>query len=449
MKKVLVPIILVLLITIYGLGAYFFSSHIMPNTYVGELNISMIKKDEVESIINDDFTSRTISIKDNVVKDYNPKITDLGVSFDSETFDKDILDTQNPYKWPLQIWPDKSFSEVEYVTVDESVLSNKLSEDGLLTKEGRDEAQNASVVYDSESQTYGLEGEVTGTILNDEFEPALKEALGSLETEFDATSYYETAPQTDFDGQEIVDQLNSILDRKVSIEFGEETVEVPRDTVATFIGVDDEGNVAVDEQTTYYYFYDMSLEYDNTEVETDSRTVTVYNMDPAYEQIAAGLVDGTDEDIVGVTDIEETKEEFQHYANPTSDSYVEVSIGQQLMWVYNKGELVLQTPVVTGNAAEEWDTPTGTYKVLEKKEDKVLNGASVGFEYEVPVDYWVRLTNSGIGIHDIDWLNSGNSWNSRQVYLTDGSHGCINTPDDLMKIVYDNVEVGTPVYVTK
>ena len=32
-----------------------------------------------------------------------------------------------------------------------------------------------------------------------------------------------------------------------------------------------------------------------------------------------------------------------------------------------------------------------------------------------------------------------------EIYKTNGSHGCINTPTDIMSELYDMVEIGTPV----
>lgn len=49
----------------------------------------------------------------------------------------------------------------------------------------------------------------------------------------------------------------------------------------------------------------------------------------------------------------------------------------------------------------------------------------------------------GIGIHDAGWRNKFGS----DIYKMSGSHGCINTPYDRVKNIYDNIEVGTPVII--
>ena len=46
-----------------------------------------------------------------------------------------------------------------------------------------------------------------------------------------------------------------------------------------------------------------------------------------------------------------------------------------------------------------------------------------------------------IGIHDATWRKEFGG----EIYKTNGSHGCINTPLEIMTELYDLVEIGTPV----
>lgn len=51
--------------------------------------------------------------------------------------------------------------------------------------------------------------------------------------------------------------------------------------------------------------------------------------------------------------------------------------------------------------------------------------------------------NGGVGIHD---LTSRTSFGG-DIYLYNGSHGCINTPLENARTIYENIEVNTPVVV--
>ncbi|MEH7116334.1 L,D-transpeptidase family protein [Neobacillus vireti] len=130
--------------------------------------------------------------------------------------------------------------------------------------------------------------------------------------------------------------------------------------------------------------------------------------------------------------------------NGIGDTYAEVSIAEQRIWIYKNGKLVLTTPVVTGKHSTGEDTSKGVWYVLYKRTPSILRGSHVGSgSYEVKVNYWAPFTNSGQGFHDASWRTN---WSST-AYLKAGSGGCVNTPSDMMKKVYDNLSTHEPVVI--
>lgn len=121
------------------------------------------------------------------------------------------------------------------------------------------------------------------------------------------------------------------------------------------------------------------------------------------------------------------------------DTYIEISLDQQHMWYYKDGELLVSTDVVTGYKNAH-DTPTGLYYVINKASPAELVGSS----WDVWVNYWLGVTYDGVGIHDSTWRTSGYGGS---IYTYDGSHGCINTPYDAVKKIYDNCVENTPVII--
>ena len=65
-------------------------------------------------------------------------------------------------------------------------------------------------------------------------------------------------------------------------------------------------------------------------------------------------------------------------------------------------------------------------------------------EYETPVDYWARITWTGVGFHDATWQPAFGGQLYRQGY---GSHGCINMPYNAVATFYGLISVGDPVVV--
>ena len=118
------------------------------------------------------------------------------------------------------------------------------------------------------------------------------------------------------------------------------------------------------------------------------------------------------------------------------DSYIEVDFDNQQMTFIKDGRLVVNTNIVTG-ALNGHQTPTGLYETHGKEHDVWLKGD----DYLVFVKYWVSVVGDIIGLHDASWReNFGASF-----YVYGGSHGCVNTPEEAMAMIWNLAEDGTPV----
>ncbi len=119
-------------------------------------------------------------------------------------------------------------------------------------------------------------------------------------------------------------------------------------------------------------------------------------------------------------------------------TYIEISIDKQHMWYYKEGKLIVSTDVVTGYKYAH-DTPTGLFYIINKASPAEL----VGDTWDIYVNYWLAVTYDGVGIHDSTWRSSYGG----DIYTYDGSHGCINTPYDAVKKLYENCKEKTPVVI--
>ncbi len=125
----------------------------------------------------------------------------------------------------------------------------------------------------------------------------------------------------------------------------------------------------------------------------------------------------------------------------SNNTYIDVDIDNQTMTYYENGQVCLQCPVVTGNPNRGNGTPRGTYTIQSHIAGKSL----VGPTWNVWVDRWMQFTPNPchIGLHDATWRSSFGG----DIYLTNGSHGCVNLPHDTAVALFDRVNVGTTVVV--
>lgn len=139
---------------------------------------------------------------------------------------------------------------------------------------------------------------------------------------------------------------------------------------------------------------------------------------------------------VKLLESEENREPIksQDLADSIPNTYVEVSITEQHLWFYKDGELVMNSPVVTGTKGKH-DTPKGVYFISEKVNGKNLRGA----DYVTWVNKWMRITNRGHGLHDAYWRKAGTFGGN--TYKSNGSHGCINLPKSFAYKLYYVVNV--------
>lgn len=118
------------------------------------------------------------------------------------------------------------------------------------------------------------------------------------------------------------------------------------------------------------------------------------------------------------------------------NTYAEVSIADQHVWLYKNGQQVASIDVVTGKKSTGEDTPTGVWYIMYKQSPSVLRGSSAGSgSYEVKVNYWAQFTNSGCGFHDASWRKN---W-AKDAYISDGSGGCVNVKPSEMPNIYNNL----------
>lgn len=133
--------------------------------------------------------------------------------------------------------------------------------------------------------------------------------------------------------------------------------------------------------------------------------------------------------------------EYKHTANvrgknDIGDTYIEVDMTNQHLYYYEKAKLVFDTSVVTGNMRRGNDTPEGVNFVYQKQTNRILRGPN----YASFVKYWMPVYK-GIGIHDANWRDEFGG----DIYMTNGSHGCVNVPSEKTAELFDMIEVGTPV----
>lgn len=241
------------------------------------------------------------------------------------------------------------------------------------------------------------------------------------------------------DEKEVID-FSRIVDWIILEPIGDDLYTYDTDTqkIAEF------SSYLAEKYNTFVPYVDFVASNGETIQIVNQSTGWIMDEDYACERLAELALEGSTVTVNLTDNSEESKKwwvRFMGEYGETTDygnSYAEVSIGSQYMWLYIDGQKVLESPVITGNPNMGNDTPTGYFTVTDKIKDATLYGPG----YETVVDYWVGFTYA-VGFHDAEWQTTFGG----DEYLTNGSHGCVNLPTYVSEAVYNTAYVGMPVFV--
>lgn len=144
------------------------------------------------------------------------------------------------------------------------------------------------------------------------------------------------------------------------------------------------------------------------------------------------------------------KTEYDRVIIADWDKYIDVNLSTQTMTACEKGGVnCRQWYVMTGKNSTP--TPVGTWLVIGRTQNFWMSGLEGTPDYYklwVPYSTWFK--GGGYAIHSAQWRNNDiNSVNGfgNMAYTWNGSHGCVNAPDDAAQYIYYWAPEGTPVIV--
>lgn len=447
---VLAALIIISVSCAYTYGAVYFSNHFYPDTKINDIDVSNLTVDETRDLLDAELNSYSLLI---IGKDTKDILTaeDVGLAYVYHVNGSDILEEtmgqQNSVGWVFtneraSITLDRSYSEDKANTAIESL--------SCLHPEEEQAPQDAYLDY--QGGEYVIVPEQSGNVVEkDELSTAILDALDTLASEISLEDMYpEANVKSDDEFLNLqADNANAILDADVTITSRVHSVKVDRDSINSFLVFQDDGSVTLDRDVVFDWVmenitgpnYTMGIE---RTIETPSSgTVTVSGGTYGYWVHSSDETTQLMEDLMSDEQIERepvwrVEENGSTSNDGVGDTYIDVNIDEQMVYVVKDGEIDYSTECVTGSVASGHDTPTGIYYVSWKTTDWTMR------TYNSFVNYWMPIDDStGVGLHDATWRSSfGGS-----IYRSNGSHGCINLPLEAARYIYNNTDVGIPVIV--
>lgn len=430
----------------YLAASVYFMEHFFLGTAVNGENVEFQTVKQVNSLILEQAEGYGLTLLERGGTEESVMAQQLGMSFSETENVRNYKRVQNGFLWPRMFWQQDTYQIAPDITFDEETFDETLA--SLSCVQEGEEPEDARVELTADG--YELYPEQQGSrIKEDVLKEQVRAAAETLtETvDLEEAGCYE-APSLTADSPEIT-ELTAKLDQwfatEVTYEFGSQTEVVDSSVVAGFIQLDG-CEASLSEEAVRAWVagladrrdtYKKSRQFNSTLRGVITVSGGNYGWQIDQETETAALLASVEK---GETAAKQPAWSREGKAwgdnNDVGDTYIEVDMGAQHMWAYKDGALLIDTDVVTGNISRNYGTPSMVAAIQYKDRNAVLRGDN----YATPVKYWMPFYGN-YGIHDASWRREFGG----TVYLTNGSHGCVNTPPAAMKVIFENMDSGTPV----
>lgn len=421
-----------------------------PNTVINGLDASGKNVEQVKEMIQSGMEGYSLTLETRDGKREEIAGADINLHSEYDGTLEQLLAAQNPLRWGLHYQKGTSHTISTMIAFDMGRLEQMLKEleclDGSKVQAPVDAYLSAYI----EGTGYQIVPEDAGNrLIYDKVLAGAVDAIRNLQPvlsleEIDAYEQPEITSENP-ELQARAEAWNRYVGVTVTYQFGDNTEVLDGDIIHTWLSEGAYGNVILNEEAVAAYVKTLAdahnTAYKAKTLKTSygpAVTITRGNYGwrinqsaetAALSEIIRSGTGQTREPIYSQTAASHGEQDY-------GDTYVEINLTAQHLYFYKNGSLLVESDFVSGNESRGWSTPDGAYPLTYKQRDATLKGEG----YATPVSYWMPF-NGGIGMHDAGWRSGFGG----TLYKTGGSHGCINLPPLVAKIIYENISAGMPV----
>ncbi len=456
---VLLSLLVVLLVGVaifYWRVAVHYQTHFFPNTTINEIDCGELEASQIVLMLDNRIQDYKLEVSGRlneegevgVIGEITPEDINLHYVGNADAVNR-LLEQQNEWMW-FETLSNKHYSHVlvQGVDFDEEMLAECVGQWDAF--KNMREPQDAFISEYSEEKGYEIIPETMGTKLDEK--SAIEWMSGAVmmqDTSLDLEELdcYAKPSRTAEDAKlnESVDAANKWLETSITYNWNGTEVVVDKTLLGEWISMEEE-EPQLNEEAVADFVAEQAKAYDTfgknqTITTTLGRQITLqrksYGWKTDTEDETRKLIEAIYQGTIEEREPSYTKKGKWRGTNDIGNSYVEADMGNQHLYLYYQGVLVLETDFVSGNP--NWPgcwSPEGIFGITYKTTNAVLRGEN----YETPVFYWMPFYGN-FGMHDATWRTEFGG----DIYLTDGSHGCLNLPLDKAEVIYNYMSEGFPI----
>lgn len=469
--RITLLIVLFLIVGIYFAGYQYGKTRFLPGTTINGHGCAGLTEEEVQAKFAADARGYALKIRFRGGSVETIGAGEMGLAYKPDGSIAELLQKQDRLFWPGYFLKDSPYEIVPDATYDPDLLEQALRALPELQKENMEEPKDAYIAFrdgeggqdgrfeivpDTEGSTIDLEQLAAGV------GDAASHYTELVDAEDVAGAYVRASVRAEDAG--IVarcSDLNDIVGASITyvLPDGEE-MKLNSDVMKDWLVRDERGRLVRDDKVwdEKLWAFLEQVAYNANTIGMKRRfhstlrgEITVSGGDYGYMMNQVVEHDKLMKDFDACT--KETRKP-EYYISPYNEetendgigtSYIEVDLAAQHIWCYIDGKLALESDCVSGNVSDGHATPTGVFGIMFMKKDATLRGIMQKdgeYEYETKVGYWMPFY-AECGFHDAWWRTEFGG----DIYLRDGSHGCINLPVDAAKKLFKYCDNKMPVVV--
>lgn len=452
-----------ILVVGYAAGALYYTNHLFAGSKINGMDCANMTEKKADAALKKQVESYEIELDFRNNESRTISGSDIGYQYTGSGDVKDVMKKQNPLLWVSGLFSKKNYNVEIDANFDKTALKAQLDGLDCLQEANMEAPADAQIAF--VDNQFVIQDETQGTTIDEgTLLTALEEAVctSQIKLSVENTGAY-AKPSVTKDDETLIHQKdiwNSCATATITYTFGDEQEVLDGMQIKDWLSYDEEGNYVENKEAVMAHIKEYVLDLatrrntmgrDRTITSTmTGEPVTVsggsygFRIDQSEEaeQIYENIVN---HDVVTREPAYASRAAiYSMTGDDIGNTYVEVDLGNQHLWYYKEGTLIMDTDFVSGTyTVSDRRTPSGTYYLMYKQKDQVLRGtrrADGTYEYESPVKYWMPF-NGGIGFHDASWRYSfGGS-----IFMYSGSHGCVNLPSSMASELYENIEAGCPI----
>ena len=467
---IILLVVVLILASCGAVVAYFLhrkavSGLFFESTTVNGYNVAQMSAREAMEMLRGEYSRPTVTLKEDGKEINTYTLEQLGYTVDETKLQGDLRDCIKKQNADLvnSLMEGNAFEVKVPFEFDDRKLENEIQ----VSKFGIERTASTNATLEFNGKTYYIEPETYGNelddadvrvIVRDVADRLVAADLPQPDAVADIPKGLYFLPDVTIKDKELnryMNAYNQYCQAKITYTFGTVKETLDWNTLKDWLIM--EGDEAyISEEKIYDFVYSLADRYDtlyypHTFTTHDGYEIHFETSDYGYRISKDGEADQLLADIqsnktVSREPVYETRGYSRNGRDDFNGNYVEVNLSAQHLYLYIGGEYVYDCDVVSGLPRGGRETATGVYSIPYKASpfNLVGGGGSGAASWDVNVKYWMPFYD-GQGLHDASWRsNFGGS-----IYMTNGSHGCVNLPEYAAATIYSYIDSNFPIILYK